>query len=181
MELWDIYDRDRRKTGRLHRRGEILQPGDYHLVVGIVVYNGSGQVLITKRDPKKSMDPGRWESTVGSVLAGEDSHSGARRELWEETGLDAAEGDLRLIYQTLGSGHSGGALIDIYIVKKDVPLEQIRLQPGETCDARWVDAAQWTQGVLNGKLLFLGRDKKEMIVRTVLDHMNKRKMSEGNI
>ena len=89
MELWDVYDRERRKTGRLHQRGKVLNPGDYHLVVGIVVYNGAGQVLITKRSADKPTAPGKWESTVGSVVAGADSLAGACRALWEETGLDA--------------------------------------------------------------------------------------------
>ena len=29
MELWDVYDADRRLTGRTMVRGERFQPGDY--------------------------------------------------------------------------------------------------------------------------------------------------------
>lgn len=172
MELWDIYDNQRRKTGQVHLRGEILGPGDYHLAVGIVVYNGDGQILITKRAQEKSTDPGRWESTVGSVMAGEESLEGACRELYEETGILAASQDMRLIYQTHGSGYSGGALIDIYIVKTDAPPGQIRLQPGETCDARWIDAAKWYQGIRTDEILFLGREEKGKIADTVMGIMN---------
>ena len=37
MELWDVYDADRRLTGRTMVRGERFQPGDYHLVVHICI------------------------------------------------------------------------------------------------------------------------------------------------
>ena len=42
-ELWDIYDEHRKKTGRLHRRGDDLAPGEYHLVVHIWIENSRGQ------------------------------------------------------------------------------------------------------------------------------------------
>lgn len=172
MELWDIYDSDRNKTGRLHRRGEVLTPGDYHLVVGIVVCNESGQVLITKRAADKLTDPDRWESTVGSVLAGEDSLQGAHRELYEETGLDVDLKESDLVYRTCGNGHSGSAFIDVYLVKMEATPEEIRLQPGETCDARWIDSREWCRGILSGELLFPGREKKEQITDAVMIRMN---------
>ena len=31
MELWDIYDRQRRTTGRFHVRGTPMGRGEYHL------------------------------------------------------------------------------------------------------------------------------------------------------
>jgi len=39
-----IFNSYRRKTGQVHPRGEILSPGDYHLVLGIVVYNEAGKI-----------------------------------------------------------------------------------------------------------------------------------------
>ena len=30
MELWDVYDRDRKKIGKLHERGQRLRVGEYH-------------------------------------------------------------------------------------------------------------------------------------------------------
>jgi hypothetical protein len=32
-ELWDVYDKNRNKTGRTHERGKPLLKGHYHLVV----------------------------------------------------------------------------------------------------------------------------------------------------
>lgn len=172
MELWDIYDENRIKTGQVLPRDQMRSPDAYHLVVGIAVYNEAGQVLITKRAPEKPTDPGKWESTAGAVIAGENSLEGACRELYEETGISAAPEDMVLVYQTRGAGHSGGALIDVYTVKRDIPLAQIRLQPGETCDAKWIEAACWYRGIQSGDVLFLGWDEKEKIAKAVMDVMN---------
>ena len=85
-EYWDIYDKDRRKTGRFQERGKPpASPEDYHLVVEIWTVNRQGQILLTLRDPQKDAYPGLWEVTGGSALAGETSRRAACRELREET------------------------------------------------------------------------------------------------
>lgn len=32
-EIWDLYDKDHRLTGKTHKRGEPLEDGEYHLAV----------------------------------------------------------------------------------------------------------------------------------------------------
>lgn len=54
-EYWDIFDMDRRSTGRQHLRGTPMADGDYHLVVNIWVVNSAGQVLLTQRHPRHSL------------------------------------------------------------------------------------------------------------------------------
>ena len=39
MEKWDLYTKDRVKTGRSHTRGEELPEGLFHLVVHIWLKN----------------------------------------------------------------------------------------------------------------------------------------------
>ena len=90
MELWEIYDIDRQKTGRLAQRknGCPLPAGGYHLVVHICLFNQKGQLLIQQRQLNKAGYPGLWDVTAaGSALAGENSAAAAARELWEELGL----------------------------------------------------------------------------------------------
>ena len=70
-----------------------MQPGEFHVVVNVLSVDRQGNILITKRHPKKPFG-GKWEVTGGSVLAGETSLHGAVRELEEETGLHAAESEL---------------------------------------------------------------------------------------
>jgi len=52
-ELWDVYDEHRNSTGRLHRRGDPLPEGEYHLVVYVWMLNSRGEFLLTKRSPNK--------------------------------------------------------------------------------------------------------------------------------
>ena len=85
-ELWDVYDEDRNLTGRLHRRGDPLKKGDYHLVIHVWILNSRGEFLLTKRSPNKGF-ANLWETTGGSALAGDDSLTAAIREVKEETGL----------------------------------------------------------------------------------------------
>ena len=90
MELWDIYDIDRVRTGRVAQRGKPaseggLGEGEYHLVVHICVFNGHGQLLLQQRQKDKEGYPNLWDvSAAGSALAGENSAAAASRELREE-------------------------------------------------------------------------------------------------
>ena len=133
-ELWDVYDKDRNLTGRLHRRGEALTAGDYHLVVYVWMVNSHGEFLLTKRAPNKGF-PNLWETTGGSALAGDDSLTAAAREVREETGLtlDPARGSRVITYQ------GGDYFADVWLFRQDFDLKDVVLQPGETCDKMYAD------------------------------------------
>ncbi len=50
MEFWDIYDINKKKTGRTTPRiGCKLEQGEYHIVVNAIIINSQGQILISKR------------------------------------------------------------------------------------------------------------------------------------
>lgn len=132
MEINDIYDKERQRTGRTHRRGTPWRKGEYGLVVCVWVYNGKGELLLTRRAPEKSF-AGTWENSGGAELAGEDSLQAITRELREETGICAAPEEFRL----LRSGRDRNAHYDFYCLKRDIPVEQVRLQPGETDAVKW--------------------------------------------
>ena len=137
MEFNDIYDGQRRLTGRLHRRGERWKKGEYGLVVCVWVYDGKGNLLMTRRAPEKSF-AGTWENSGGAAKAGETSRQAIVRELFEETGIRAEESEFEL----LGSGRDHVSFVDYYCLHRQVPLEQIVLLPGETDDAKWVTFEQ---------------------------------------
>ncbi len=148
MELWDLYNVRREPLGRTHRRGTPMRRGEYHLVVFVWVFNGRGKLLLTKRSPEKMAYPDLWENTGGSVLAGESSLHAIRRELFEETGIRASEDEFHYIDSAKGRTWFS----DTYYIIKDVPLCALRLQPGETCDARWVDRRE-LERMIEDKLL----------------------------
>ena len=74
-EYWEVYDKYRRKTGRIIKRdsNDRLKDGEYHLVITGIIQNYNNQILITKRNENKKVYPGLWECTGGSVKVGESS------------------------------------------------------------------------------------------------------------
>lgn len=59
----------------------------YRPNVGIVVFNAAGLTLVGERLD----NPGSWQFPQGGVDAGEDFEAAARRELYEETGIQDAD------------------------------------------------------------------------------------------
>ena len=86
-ELWDIYDINRKPTGRTVERGKPMKSGEYHIVVNVWIRNSKGEWLISKRTPNKHF-PLLWEPTGGSAVSGESSFDAAIRETREELGVE---------------------------------------------------------------------------------------------
>lgn len=139
MELWDVYDENRVPLHRLHRRGVPMRSGEYHLTVFVWIFNGKGQLLLTKRSPEKMAYPNFWALTGGAAQAGENGLQAVQRELWEETGIRAEQSEFVLVDQYKRKN----CLCDSYFLVKDVPLSALTMQPGETCDAKWVSRGEF--------------------------------------
>lgn len=135
-ELWDVYTKDREKTGRLHRRGDRMKEGDYHLVVHVCIFNRKGQLLIQQRQPFKHGWPNMWDLTVGgSAVAGDSSAKAAERELYEELGIKVDLSQKRPNFTI----HFDNGFDDYYLIEQDVDLATLRLQETEVQCARWAD------------------------------------------
>ena len=133
MEFNDIYDKNRKLTGRVHRRGTPWKFGEYGLVVCVWVHDGQGRILLTRRAKGKSY-AGTWENSGGAAKAGETSIQAITRELYEETGIRADESEFEL----LTSARDRNIFYDHYCLYRKVPLHQVKLQPGETDGVQWV-------------------------------------------
>ena len=147
MELNDIYDKDRNLTGRTHRRGTIWRKGEYGLVVCVWVYDGEGNLLLTRRAPEKSF-AGTWENSGGAALAGETSLQAITRELREETGIQAQPEE----FQLLDTARDRNCHYDFYCLKRQIPIEQVILQPGETDGAMWASFDKVHTMIQNGQI-----------------------------
>ncbi len=137
MELNDIYDINRCLTGRTHVRGTPWKKGEYGLVVCVWVYDGKGKVLLTRRAPEKS-GAGSWENSGGAAQAGESSLEAIVRELREETGIEAKPEEFEL----LCTDRDKICHYDFYCLHREIPIEEVRLQPGETDDVKWATFEQ---------------------------------------
>ena len=82
MECWNIYDQDRKKTGKVAKAGSSLSKNEYRLVAHLCIFNEQGDMLIQKRHKDKSIYPGKWDLSVsGGVQANKTSHDAMIREL----------------------------------------------------------------------------------------------------
>ena len=134
MEYWDIYDKDKKPTGRTMKRNDwCLKDGEYHLTVLGVVARPDGTFLITKRVMTKAWAPGCWEVSGGAAQAGEESREAVLREVKEETGLDArdADGGYLFTYKRENPGEGDNYFVDVYRFELDFKESDVQIQTEE--------------------------------------------------
>lgn len=134
MELFDLYTKDREPLNRTLRRGDPMPADCYHIVIHVCFFNSSGQMLIQQRQPFKEGWPNLWDiSCGGSAVSGENSQAAAEREVAEELGLAISLAHTRPVLTV----HFDVGFDDVYVITKDVDLDELRLQPEEVQAAKW--------------------------------------------
>ena len=134
MELWDIYDKNKQRTGRTMKKNDwCLKDDEYHLTVLGVVRTTDGRYLITQRVMSKAWAPGWWEVSGGAAQAGEDSLDAVLREVREETGLDVSgfEGGYQFTYHRENPGEGDNYFVDIYRFTGDFDEADVKVQKEE--------------------------------------------------
>ena len=137
MQYWDIYDKNKQKTGRKMKRNDwCLKDDEYHLTVLGVIARPDGKYLITKRVMTKNWAPGWWEVSGGAAQAGEESREAVNREVLEETGLDVSgcEDGYVFTYHRENPGEGDNYFVDVYRFEMDFTDSDIKLQDAETKD-----------------------------------------------
>lgn len=134
MEYLDIYNKDRKRTGRIiPRNGEVFE-GEWLLVVHVCLFNSKGEMLIQKRQLTKDRYPGCWDVSAGGfVRSGEESEDCVQRELREELGLELPKERLRYLLTEPFSY----VLDDFYLAFGDYAAEEMKLQREEVSEAKW--------------------------------------------
>lgn len=136
MELFDLYDSDRNKTGQTMERGKPVPKGFYRMVVHICIFNSEGKMLIQKRQPFKHSWSGMWDLTVGgSSVTGDTSLSAAIRETSEEIGVQLAPDELKRVLTI----QTECIFDDVYIVQKNLDETALTLQYEEVEQVKWAD------------------------------------------
>lgn len=150
MELWDIYNAERERTGDTMVRGEIHGEGQYHLVVHAAVFSTDGRLLIQRRCALKQTFANKWDMTVGgSAITGENSREAVRRELREELGLDIDFSGIRP-RMTVNFEHG---FDDYFVVVRDVDISSLRLQAEEVSDAKWASRKEVMAMIDSGEFI----------------------------
>ncbi|MBR2289699.1 MAG: NUDIX domain-containing protein [Clostridia bacterium] len=152
MEFWDIYDINKKKTGRTTPRiGCKLEQGEYHIVVNAIIINSKGQILISQRAEYKPHGL-MWEMNGGSITVGETSIEGMVREIKEELGIKLEESEGRL-YKTIRRDDPPADFKEFWLFRKDVNLKDITFPDGEAVDAKWVTMDEFEAMVENKEIV----------------------------
>jgi len=150
MEIWDVYNKYREKTGRTHERGITMEEGDYHLVVHVWIINDKGQFLIQKRQPWKTGYPNMWDcAAAGSAIQGDSSKEAAIRETKEELGIDLDINKAEILFTIKFSC----GFDDIWFVRQNVDINDLKLQYEEVADAKWVSENDIKQMIQQGEFI----------------------------
>ena len=142
MEILDLYDENGKKLHKTHIRGIPLNINEYCIAVDIWIKNSKGQILLTQRHPLKAY-PMKWECTSGCIVAGEDSITGALREVKEEIGITLSKNEGGKIQRITRDNQN--MIFDIFLFKKDIEIKETKLQDGEVIDIKWVGKEELDQ------------------------------------
>jgi len=155
VEKWDVLDEYGHRTGRTTLRGHgRLKPGEYHLVVHIWVISSNGKLLIQRRSDSKKLMPGEWAATGGAAVAGEDSLTAARRELYEELGIPSDKGELI----KLSRFKRRNSLVDVWIITFDNDSDSLKLQKSEVAEVKWVGLNELEELIASGNFHNYGNE-----------------------
>lgn len=137
MEIWDLYNDERKKIGKIER-GQKMPEDAYHLVVHVCIFNSKGEMLIQKRNTNKKIWPGAWDLTLGgSALAGETSRDAAQRELSEELGLEMDFSKERPYFTIVFGDKFDKGFDDYFLIEKDVDLKDVTFKDNEVEQVKW--------------------------------------------
>ena len=133
-EIWDVYDKNRHKTGKTMVRDDWhMTPDEYHISVLGVIQDAHGRYLITQRKLDKPWGAGWWEFPGGAVLSGETPDEAVVREVAEETGLDVSGMKIARIfgYERTNAVEMNNYFMDLYGFQFDFCSEDVVVQEEE--------------------------------------------------
>lgn len=140
----DVLDEYGNQIGKVLPKREVHEQGLWHGGAHLWIYNSKGEVFLQHRDPNKEIYPDAWDiSCAGHIDAGETPRQTLVREAQEELGLDLDDQKLKYIGVTFVEDRMPPGWVHrvfdwTYITKMDFDLHQLKLEEGETTDAKWM-------------------------------------------
>jgi len=141
----DVLAADGSPAGRTKPKPDVHRDGDLHRSVHVWIITPDGSILVQRRAAVKENNPGLWDvSCAGHISAGESAIDAAIRESEEELGISLERDEFRYVatlreHSVLNNGtYIDNEIHEIFIVRRNVDLSTLRLQPEEVDDARLV-------------------------------------------
>ena len=160
MEKRDLYDKDRKLTGKTVFKGEETPEGSYIIVCLAFIQNSDGKFLIQKRSERKN---GLYATTGGHPKSGEDSLQGTITEVEEDIGLKLKPEQLELYFG--GRSEEERVFWDDYYVKIDIDdISKLMLQEEEVAGLEWFTEEEIHQLMREGKFFKNHYEEFEILV-----------------
>lgn len=146
-EIIDVLTPDGKPTGKTALKSEAHKNGWFHATVHIWLYTKDNQILLQKRALTKKVFPGLWDiSVAGHIAAGEDILTAAKREVFEEIGLEITENELinigtRIHQVSHANGIQDNEHHHVFIAELKVPINHLSIQKEEVDDIQLFDLA----------------------------------------
>jgi isopentenyldiphosphate isomerase len=136
-ELIDILTPEGKSTGKTALKSEAHKNGWFHATVHIWLFTSDEKILLQKRALTKKVFPGLWDiSVAGHIAAGEEVLTSAKREVFEEIGLQLEEKDLIKIGTRIHQvSHTNGIQDNehhhVFIARLKTHLSELTIQKEE--------------------------------------------------
>lgn len=173
-EFFDVLDEQGNKTGKIKARAEVHRDGDWHRAIHIWIANDKDEVLLQKRSPKKDSYPNMWDiSSAGHLAAGEDSLTGAIREIKEELGVEISPSQFKLIGTRKKEDRPTPKFLnnefnDVYLLRLSLDLDKITLQEDEVAEVKYVSIDQFRNMIkTRDKTLLIYDDEFAMLFKAL--------------
>lgn len=169
-EFFDVLDEQGNKTGKTKARTEVHRDGDWHKAVHIWIVNDKDEILLQKRSPNKDSHPNMWDiSSAGHLTAGDDSLSGAIREIKEELGINIKSSQLKFLgiikkADKYTSTFINNEFNDVYLLRLSLDLDKITLQEEEVSEVKYISVNELRNMIkTRDKTLLMHDDEFEML------------------
>jgi isopentenyldiphosphate isomerase len=141
-EQIDILTPEGKPTGKTALKSEAHKNGWFHATVHIWLFTSDEKILLQKRALTKKVFPGLWDiSVAGHIGAGESIISSAKREVFEEIGLQLTDNDLiKIGIRKHQISHKNGIQDNefhhVFIAELKIPLSELSIQEEEVDDIK---------------------------------------------
>ena len=141
-ELIDILTPEGKPTGKTALKSEAHKNGWFHATVHVWLFTVDEKILLQKRALTKKVFPGLWDiSVAGHIGAGETILSSAKREVFEEIGLELQEKDFIKIGTRIHQvSHKNGIQDNehhhVFISELKAPISELTMQVEEVADIK---------------------------------------------
>lgn len=176
QEMLDIYDINGKLLGvksrdYCHNRN----PYCYHKAVWIWIINDKGEILVQKRSALKKKSPNKYDiSAAGHVEAGETLLQACVRETKEELGITSSEKDFMFLKEILNK--EGWEFGENYILKTDLKIEDMRLQPEEVAEVKFLKYEDFAKLIYSDKFCDQSKEYKDWICKELKMFINQIKI-----